>query len=274
MEMDLEREEVRLVQEGMSPQELLDDVFLPYLDLRLDKDVLQAESLRYGVASTGLFAADWRVRPPWVAAEPVLKAYVADHLAYRSGVERAVVARYLKRMAEDGWSEEGLDVRAAVKEIWRQGASLIPEGLSQSALSGLEHDLPEKASETGRALAHAIQGWTQETLQEMGLAKLRLWRGVAFDQPAPAHFTTRGWQARKIEDDLPALSTWTLDKSAAMQYAWWDEGDLVRRILYAEVDIEQVFSTFLSGPGNSSEAEVLLLGGKLELRAMSAKEEA
>jgi hypothetical protein len=274
MELDLEREELKLRREDLSPQDLLDEVFLPHLDLKLDQETLQAESLRYGVASEGRFGADWRVRPPWVAAEPILKAYVARELARRSGVEEAVVARYLKRMAEDGWSEEGLDVRAAVKEIWRPGVSLIPAGLSKNALSGLDHALPERSSEVGKALAQAIYEWTQETLLEMGLHKLRLWRGVAFDQPAPAHFTAKGWQARKIEDWLPALSTWTFAKDAAMQYAWWDEGNLVRRILYAEVGIEQVFSTFLSGPGNGSEAEVLLLGGKLALRATSAKEEA
>jgi len=272
VELDLEHEELRVLREGLSPDELLEEVFLPWLDSKLDAQALKRESARYGIASEGLFVGDWRTRPPWAAAEPLLKAHVAKELALRSGVDQEVVARYMRRMAEDGWSAEGLDMRAAVKEMFGLDTDLIPQKVAAKELAALEHPLPSKPSLVGLALARATYSLTQETLQEMALDKIWLWRGVAFDRPAPLPFVTKGWQARKITDRLPALSTWTLEEASALQYAWWNEGDLVRRVLNAEVPRERVFSTFLSGPGNASEAEVLLLGGDLQMRAMAPKQ--
>ena len=126
-------------------------------------------------------------------------------------------------------------------------------------------ELKEKEGDILKAFVQAQYRLTQEWFEERGIKKITVYRGIK-----NARTTVPG----SGEAKLRPLSSWSTNLSTAHDFTRGNAGDPLAKsmLLRREVDVEEIFSTPLTGVGCIEEYEVVLLGGKKTVDSASPED--
>ena len=207
----------------------------------------------------------------WDKAHPSksmkLESETAAKLADKTGIPKETVAEVLDQWNRQNMNEDmrGLSLHEdAAKEFGLDLPKYLQERINKAQASGD----PDKRtrllpSDKQRELLRAMYDETQRELKDRGLEEVVLYRGVT---------TTKdlGWYPNAdVVSDTNPLSSWSSGKPAgynkarefAASYAWRDDthsGAVVKTYVPAE----RVFSLPMTGLGDVTEGEFVILGGK------------
>jgi hypothetical protein len=214
--------------------------------------LINAVLRRAGVEPTGKEKSDfWHLSVVPEDLSATSKADIKSRIVERSGLSEEAVHNFII-----GWamtSNEDYPASLALQAAVAQEFGLDDAGMTDRYWQAPFVD--EQLLAEARAFVRAVYEETQERLREMGVEKVRLYRGLGLPQDVAGSWET----GQEVQHPMRPLSSWSLSREMAEKFARASRVG-VGVVLAVDVPRERIFSTCLTGLGCLSEAEVLVLG--------------
>ena len=207
---------------------------------------------RAGIEPSGKEKSDfWHLSVVPEDLSATSKADIKSRIVERSGLSEEAVHNFII-----GWamtSNENYPPSLALQAAVAQEFGLDDAGMTDRYWQAPFVD--EQLLAEARAFVRAVYEETQERLREMGVEKVRLYRGLGLPKDVAGSWET----GQEVAHPMRPLSSWSLSREMAEKFARASRAG-VGVVLAVDVPRERILSTCLTGLGCLSEAEVLVLG--------------